>query len=90
MITTDLKFTKVAPGHRATEDGRYAVVVDGYTRRGTEDQQDFDGVRGREWAACFDPKGRLREAHNAGDNIDWFDRMADAIEACQRHAAEVA
>ena len=37
------------------------------------------GVTGDEWAAVFDPRGRLREDHGAGDNLDWFDTKREAV-----------
>lgn len=81
-----LKFTKVAAGHYATEDGRYAAVRDGYTGRGDQDFGDF----GNEWGAVFSARGELREDHNAGENLDWLDTKREAIAACEEHAAQAA
>jgi hypothetical protein len=52
-------------------------------------------VTGDEWAAAFDPRGRLREDHGAGDNLDWFDTKREAVAYCENaeivsRASEVA
>lgn len=82
-----MKFTKIAAGHYATEDGRYAVVVDGYTRGASVTDE---GLTGGEWAACFDPKGGLRISHQEGENLDWFPTKRDAVDECKRHAERTA
>ncbi len=66
-----------------------AVVVDGYTpghlidplarANGATHQEASDGYGG-EWAAVVDPRGRLRDDHNAGENLDWFPTKKAAVE----------
>lgn len=90
-----LTFNRIARGHQATPDGKYAVVQDGYTpgyivdplalANGASRSEAADGYGG-EWAACYDPAGRLRDEHNAGDSIDWFPTAREAKEACRDHA----
>lgn len=81
-----MKFTKVQKGWYATEDGHWAVVTDGIGYV-SQAQREGDGllcgVTGNEWAAVFDPKGRLREDHKAGDNLDWFDTKREAVAHCE-------
>lgn len=78
VTKTALKFTKVKRGHYATADGRYAVVQDGYTGRDVAED-----VFGGEWALVFDPHGRLREHHNDGENLAWFDTKREAVAYAQ-------
>jgi hypothetical protein len=73
MSTT---FTKVAAGHYATADGRWAAVSDGYAKG--QYAIDHEAVGG-EWAACFDPNGGLRDSHQAGENLEWFPTKREAI-----------
>jgi hypothetical protein len=90
-----LTFNRIARGHQATPDGRYAVVQDGYApgyivdplalANGANRSEAADGYGG-EWAAVYSPNGGLREDHNAGDNIDWFPTAREAKEACRAHA----
>lgn len=82
-----MKFTKIAAGHYATEDGTYAVVVDGYSYVSEAERNGsgiMAGITGGEWAAVHDPQGRLRTDHNAGHNIDWFPTKRQAVAACER------
>lgn len=86
-----MKFTKVEAGWYATADGQWAVVIDGYGHVSNADRDGdglLAGVTGNEWAAVHDPAGRLREDHNAGSNIDWFDTKREAVAACERAEKE--
>jgi len=82
---SQLKFHKIEAGWYASEDGRWAVVVDGY---GHVSQADRDGdgllagITGNQWAAVFSPRGGLDRDHNAGENLDWFDTKRDAVAYC--------
>lgn len=60
------KFTKVAAGWYATEDGKFAVIAD-----------DGDGVR--EWAFIVSVDGGARESKHVGDTIDWHATKRDAM-----------
>lgn len=82
-------FTKVERGWYATDDGQYAVVIDGYDRHGSVESQDQDGIRGNEWALVHDSRGRLRIDHNAGENIDWFDTKGKAVAYAIRRFANL-
>jgi hypothetical protein len=86
-----VRFTKVARGWYATEDGRYAVVADGYEgslsvgadvnySRHSKAGGGYGGFQGGEWALVYDPAGGLRESHNAGTNVDWFPTKREAVE----------
>jgi hypothetical protein len=79
--TPALKFTKVAAGHYATADGRFAVVVDGYTP--SAELLELESITGGEWAACFDGGGNLRVNHQAGATLDWYATKRAAIAACE-------
>jgi hypothetical protein len=82
-----MKFNRIARGHQATPDGRYAVVIDGYSPiKSAGAEGDYEGFQGGEWAAIFDPNGELRDDHNAGQNLDWYPTAREAKAACQRHA----
>lgn len=88
---TDLRFTKVASGWYATEDGTKAVIRDrtgyvtiheregGDSGHGVQTGLDDDG-----WSATVDPLGRLREDEGAGDNLNWFDTKREAIDWLSR------
>lgn len=82
-----MKFTKIEAGHYATEDGRYAVVSDGYSPGYIRDEYgDVMGVGG-EWAAVYDPHGGLRTDHNAGENLNWFPTKREAVAYLERNAS---
>jgi hypothetical protein len=85
MTATTLKFTKIRAGWYATEDGRYAVIVDGYGYVPVADR-DYNGSASDGWSAVIDPQGRLREDHQAGETLDWFDTKRDAVAYCASHA----
>lgn len=79
-----MTFTKIARGWYATADGRYAIVIDGYEHISGADREGDGvaaGLTGREWALAFDPGGRLRRDHNAGENLDWFTTKRAAVAA---------
>jgi hypothetical protein len=86
---SELKFYKVEKGCYATDDGRWAVVNDGYGYV-SQAERDGDGllagVTGNQWAAVFDPRGRLREDSGLGENLDWFDTKREAIAYCRDSA----
>lgn len=85
-----LKFTKIEAGHYASTDGHYGVVSDGYGYIPKAEREGFGvcaGITGGEWAAVYDPAGNLRDAHNDGDNLDWFPTKREAVEYCNWHAA---
>ena len=87
-----MKFTKVTRGWYATEDGKWAVIVDGYERVSQADRDGdgmLAGITGREWALARDPEGRLRESHNAGENVDWFPTMRAAKHYARGMAARL-
>ena len=67
MTTTTMKFTKIEAGWYATEDGRYAVIVDGYKPSKSIDSipGGYEGFKGGEWASVFDGQGRMRNDHQA-------------------------
>lgn len=69
--------TKVTRGWYASADGTWAVVVDGYTPSAALRDEEF--ITGGEWAVVHDPEGRLREDHNAGENLDWFPTKREAV-----------
>lgn len=76
------KLTKVAAGHYASADGKWAVSSEGH---GYIDKVWQDLGSGNDgWAVVYSPKGGLREDHNAGDNLDWFDTKREAIAALPR------
>ena len=79
-----MKFTKVRAGHYATEDGRYAVIVDGYTPSAQLYAE--ESITGGEWAACFDGEGRLRDDHQVGETLEWYATKREAIAESERHA----
>lgn len=90
--TATMKFTKVDRGWYATEDGRYAVMVDGYERGQHIGEVytttgHYEGFIGGEWAAIFCARGEGRIDAGAGENIDWFPTKRAAIECAQRDAA---
>lgn len=76
-----IKFHRIAAGHYATDDGKWAVVSDGYSPSQSigADNTGYEGFTGGEWAAVYDPQGRLRESHNAGENLDWFPTKREAV-----------
>lgn len=80
-----MKFTKIEAGWYATEDGRYAVVIDGYKPSAELRDQEF--ITGGEWATVFDGRGGLRENHNAGENLDWFSTKREAVAHAEYTAA---
>lgn len=83
-----LNFNRIERGWQATPDGRYAVVQDGYSpSKSAGAEGDYEGFTGGEWAAVYDPRGRLRTEHNSGENLDWFSTAREAKEYCRRHAA---
>lgn len=85
-----LALTKVARGWYATQDGRYAAVADGYEpRQHVGAHGDYEGFIAGEWAAVYDPAGRLRTEHNAGENLDWYPTKRQAVECLERHARQV-
>jgi len=83
-----MKFNRIAAGHYATEDGCYAVVSDGFGYVSNE-QRDGEGllagVTGQEWAAVGSSTGGLREDHNAGENLGWYNTKREAVVACEDH-----
>lgn len=81
-----MKFTKVRSGHYATQDGTYAVIKDntGYV---SAEETDMTGEANDGWCLAHDPKGELREDHQAGENVDWFDTKREAIAYAARFAA---
>lgn len=87
--TSQIKLSKIAAGHYAAADGRYAVVADGYTAVVSvgADNTGYEGFQGGEWAAIHDPAGQLRVDHQAGETLDWFPTKRDAVACVQRHAA---
>lgn len=99
---TTLKFTKVDRGWYATEDGKWAVVADGYApsvHAGADagyDRHDpgthnlYEGYVGGEWAVVYDAHGNLRAAHNDGENLDWLPTKREAVAAANARAARKA
>jgi hypothetical protein len=86
-----LKLTKIARGWYATEDGTMAVIADGYEPGktiGAEEGTGYEGFIAGEWAACVDPYARLREDHQAGSNLDWFDTKREAIDFLEDYRME--
>lgn len=88
---TTMKFRKVEAGCYATDDGRYAVVVDGYEKGkhvgATDDWKSgsgYEGFIGGEWAAVYDARGGA--ANGEGENLDWFATKREAVACCERHA----
>ena len=81
-----MKFTKVCAGWYATEDGRYAVVIDGYTP--SAELLAEESITGGEWVAVFDGLCRLREDNNAGENLDWFTTKRQAVVHCEWDAKD--
>lgn len=83
-----MTFDKILAGWYASPDGTYAVVRDGYEKSasvGAEVSTGYEGFQGGEWAAVYDPQGRLREDSGAGDNLDWYPKMADAVIGAMEH-----
>lgn len=80
-----MKFNRIAAGHYATPDGCYAAVSDGWGFT-NQDFTNETGVHGQEWAAIYSPDGGLREDHQIGETLEWFDTKFEAVEACKRHA----
>ena len=62
-------------------DGRYAVAHDGWDAHRSVELQEYDGVRGNEWAAVLVA---------TDENLDWFDTMREAKAACEAHARRTA
>ena len=86
------KFTKVRAGWYATEDGKWAVVSDGYEKSNSVGAESgmtvhgawsYEGFVGGEWALVFDPRGNLREdsASGGSENLDWYPTKREAVEA---------
>lgn len=65
-----VKLNKIEAGWYASEDGRWAAVSAHCTN--AEGDNYTTAV---EWAAVHDPRGRLREDHNVGENFDWCDTL---------------
>jgi hypothetical protein len=85
-----MKFNRIERGWQASEDGKYAVIADGYeASKYCGAEGDYEGFAGGEWAAVYDPQGRLRTADDAGDNLDWFSTAREAKEACRQHKARL-
>lgn len=85
-----MEFTKVRRGWYATEDGTFAVVSDGYPKSLSVDAEPntgYEGFAGGEWALVFDARGRLRDDHDLGDNLDWFATKREAVAAAERERA---
>jgi hypothetical protein len=72
----DPKFTKVANGWYAHEDGSLAIVQD-------EDESEPCGIVGGEWALVRDDRHRLRDDRYAGEVIDWYTTKAAAVLAAE-------
>lgn len=79
-----MKFSKVEAGWYATEDGKFAVVVEcgGYSN--TYDRE-VNGEGNDGWALCYSPGGALREDHHAGETLNWFDTKREAVEASDEY-----
>ncbi len=73
-----MKFQKVEAGWYATEDGRFAVVIEcgGYSN--THDRED-NGEGNDGWALCFSPGGELLKDHQSGETLEWFNTKREAI-----------
>ena len=91
MTDTSMKFNKVEAGHYATEDGRYAVMVDGYEpgkHVGAEGDwkhgSGYEGFVGGEWAAVYYKNGDGPDGHD--ENLDWFPTMREAKAYAESHA----
>jgi hypothetical protein len=82
-MVVPLKWVREGAGRQVTLCGRYAVAHDGFATHGSVEQQDYDGVRGNEWAAID------MSAGGDGENLDWFDTMREAKAMCEDHARTV-
>jgi hypothetical protein len=79
-----LTFNRIAPGWQATPDGKWGVLSEVVFTDGTDGKW---ATSETEWAAVFDPHGRLRTENNAGDNLAWFDTAREAKAFLQAEAA---
>ena len=96
-----VKLTKVERGWYASEDGRFAVVADGYSPSQSqgagwsgsgagETLSYYEGFIAGEWAAVYSARGGLRENSNDGTNLDWFPTKREAVSFIQSYAAREA
>lgn len=85
-----MRFTKVQKSWYATLDGVYAVMHDSLPRsKSVWAEGDYEGFEGGEWSAVYDPEGRLRTDVGAGESIDWFPTMRDAMQHCRWHRRRI-
>lgn len=86
-----MKLTKVALGWYANADGTWAVVGDAPGTAATLEEADGDGLgcgcaTQREWQVAHDPKGGLRESHQAGNTVAWVGTLRDGRDEVARLA----
>jgi hypothetical protein len=63
-------------------DGTGYVTIEAREGSGVQCGCDDDG-----WSLSFDKHGRLRDDHNAGETLDWFDTKREAVIAANHHAS---